>query len=724
MLYQDTLEVVFNAFNGSYPRLNFYQIDQAHARVSLNSAYLQGQVGTRYGHSLVVQQSDGAVLSLLNWYFTFGSTPVSVLAYYTPTIGIRTLNLAGFADTTVMSATGAAGAIMAQDGQRLYAAFYDTTGRFSPSALGGGQVYGWNVGADNLFAPPIELTPSMSETATGVVTAGTHFIGYLMTTRNGYTTALCPVDSGGNFAPVAFTSSGGKNIQVSISGTFPPYMNGGTLQIVMTTVANPNRYYAVPGAIVSGAIGSVVLDVSISDGDLAATGTDVTAYQDLLTSSVSGTPPFFPSAVFTYSNRMGYVTIDSAGFPVVYMSDQNNYQHITADQHGIYFNNQIEPVMGIDLRGVCYIFSSHSTWQTTDNGDVPVTWTPPQLVDGAIGILSPTCVTVNPAQGYAFVASERGAYVFQGGIYPALPFSYNQQPDYERINWAVPTTVQVVDDQLNKRVLILAPLKTSVSGASNTNPITITAFNHGYQTGLSVVISGVGGNTAANTTATITVVDSNTFTIPVAGNGTYTSGGTVAPKTATHQLTWDYTAGDDFQSMKYSLNSMAAYNAGSVAVVQNNSTFLNEIWYGPSAAGYFIRQCDDTDPLPYRDYSTAGVATAISWEYQLALAPGMVDPNGLTVTIHNYHGAHIRAVGTAPLALKVVGLDGVIAKVPAASPIQLSVGPGLEYLVKWMLWSEQASLQMFTNTIDTFATVAMVRMYYSNKMAQRTQTIG
>jgi hypothetical protein len=62
----------------------------------------------------------------------------------------------------------------------------------------------------------------------------------------------------------------------------------------------------------------------------------------------------------------------------------------------------------------------------------------------------------------------------------------------------------------------------SISGATNSNPISITCTGHGFSTGDKVFISGVGSNTNANGGYTITVVDANTFTLNGrAGNGSY-----------------------------------------------------------------------------------------------------------------------------------------------------------------------------------------------------------
>ena len=66
----------------------------------------------------------------------------------------------------------------------------------------------------------------------------------------------------------------------------------------------------------------------------------------------------------------------------------------------------------------------------------------------------------------------------------------------------------------------------SVTGATNATPIAITCTAHGYSTGDTVVITGVGGNTNANGTWEITSTGANTFTLDgSAGNGTFTSGG-------------------------------------------------------------------------------------------------------------------------------------------------------------------------------------------------------
>ncbi len=65
----------------------------------------------------------------------------------------------------------------------------------------------------------------------------------------------------------------------------------------------------------------------------------------------------------------------------------------------------------------------------------------------------------------------------------------------------------------------------SVSGASNSSPITINSSNHGLTTGNFVIVSNVTGNTAANGFFRVTRIDANNFSLDTSiGNGSYTGG--------------------------------------------------------------------------------------------------------------------------------------------------------------------------------------------------------
>jgi hypothetical protein len=72
---------------------------------------------------------------------------------------------------------------------------------------------------------------------------------------------------------------------------------------------------------------------------------------------------------------------------------------------------------------------------------------------------------------------------------------------------------------------VLTDTITGATGAG-VSPIVITSANHGLSTGARVTITGVGGNTNANGTFTITRVDNDKFSLNgTTGNGAYSGGG-------------------------------------------------------------------------------------------------------------------------------------------------------------------------------------------------------
>lgn len=83
----------------------------------------------------------------------------------------------------------------------------------------------------------------------------------------------------------------------------------------------------------------------------------------------------------------------------------------------------------------------------------------------------------------------------------------------------------------------------TVTGATNATPIVVTvADTSDLTSGNQYTIAGVIGNTAANGAHAVTVINGTTFSIPVAGSGSYTSGGTVTES----EEDWMANIGADF----------------------------------------------------------------------------------------------------------------------------------------------------------------------------------
>lgn len=91
-----------------------------------------------------------------------------------------------------------------------------------------------------------------------------------------------------------------------------------------------------------------------------------------------------------------------------------------------------------------------------------------------------------------------------------------------------------------------------VDDATNDAPIVITSPDHGLTTGQVVIVSGVGGNTAANGTFEIERQDADLFSLlGSTGNGAYTTGGSwLVPGLFSLELdevnTADLTPGDTY----------------------------------------------------------------------------------------------------------------------------------------------------------------------------------
>jgi len=163
----------------------------------------------------------------------------------------------------------------------------------------------------------------------------------------------------------------------------------------------------------------------------------------------------------------------------------------------------------------------------------------------------------------------------------------------------------------------------AVTGATNATPVVMTVAAHGYETGDTVFITGVLGNTAANGYRIVEVTGVNTFAIAgldgidVVGSGAYTTGGTSTR----------YFGGGRFQTMaigsSFTNYKLRAYADGQLKIkdalitltdVANNGYIEFNPSTGPDAifrntsTGYQVEIVDGV--LDMRNYlSAAGVVS-------------------------------------------------------------------------------------------------------------------
>jgi hypothetical protein len=224
---------------------------------------------------------------------------------------------------------------------------------------------------------------------------------------------------------------------------------------------------------------------------------------------------------------MVYIATLSDGTDALFISNKSAFQWITLASHMRQLPERRKIWAAWVIGKILYVGGPGWTYAFSDNTALPVTWAPPSEVDGRIGPSGPLCVAANSSLGYAWVANTSGLYLLQGGAFPALPISYLQTPDWERINWSAlasaPAALQVLDVPSLKLVLIRAPLDAATSSS--------------------------------------------------------------------HILAWSYANGKTWDKVDFSLWSSAAWtDIGAMTMVFNNSKRLYELWLSRYGAGKVYRR--------------------------------------------------------------------------------------------------------------------------------------
>lgn len=464
-------------FRGPWTSTEPTDVPASNALSAANVQYRPGEVMTRSGFGVFFALGERA-RSLFNWIGNLGgAVPTgNALVFINPANNKARLigDLSTPAASDLFTLANMTNAVITHGGMQMFIAPLKDDGT-SAGQLRIARVFYATVYVDKAFPGPISTAPVITETGTaGECTGGTKKFGYLWQSRTGGWSPLCPV-SAGTFAPVSATLAGGKTVTLAITAAYPAEATA--VYPCMTTSRNQSRWYKVPGLSASmpgGTTFGYTFNISISDEVLEAEAEEVTDRIDAFAQDGSGNGPFNPHSVFEVGNRIAYATAVN-GVDQLYISDVNNPQAVTADQHVFYLPGFRKIITGREMRGGIYLFGPSWTYATSDNGEVPALWPAAQLVDAQLGAPGQHCIDANTAQGYIWVANPSGLWLFNGGTYAEKPISYNQDDQWRRINWAAPTKVIVKDNPAKNRVRVVAPL----DGASD--PTHILTFD--YQQG-------------------------------------------------------------------------------------------------------------------------------------------------------------------------------------------------------------------------------------------------
>jgi hypothetical protein len=574
----------------------------------------RGLVKTRNGFA-PVWTATGPIKSLYNWLQSITNRLI-----YFQTSGasgnVVSRNIRDNSEITVLSGITALGFSLAESGYRLILTFFKadvqpqlptgaTEGRIWDGSWTSGPPLTANV--EKLFPRALlksEVTLSFTEPGAGNVTAGKHYFGVAVTSYSGGQTPLGPTAADLPWASAtadSFTASGNKSISVTLHPTTTWPMWVYSVQIAMTDIVNPDRPYLIPGAVAGVPRGSsvnVTINFNIADEALADTGEDVvdSGRFALFTQNSAGNGPINPYKVIAFNERTVFLAdIFSpdlfSSYTAILISEQNNPHWITANNHQRNLPEYRKACSGGVISSVLYIAGPNWTYGFSDNTRLPSQWAVPRTVSPNIGtsFINGIC----QGNGYLWVAHSSGLYKFDGGLYPLKPTSYEQTPDWEKINFmAPPGALRVLENPDRRMVYVIAPV--------NLAP---------------------GDNQAV----------------------------------ANRILVWDYSSGTTSDKVQYCgmyAIQAGAYPIGDGCIVHSPQYTIQELWLGRATAGNVLRQ----KSIPADSaVEVAGLydddATGIASRYRFGPLVGV------NVAPSDYHGANIRVRGNGTLKHRVYSLD-------------------------------------------------------------------
>lgn len=454
---------------GPWSRLDNRPVPIERGSLAQNVRFETNRVKTRDGFGADFSVS-GKVTTIYHWITNDTGIEINRVIFKDGD-DVKMRDMVSLVTQTLFTQSGGRSAPPAEGGSRLYIPVNTTAGiaasqlRIVNALLGG-------VPADFAFAAPMVIAPTVADAGAGSVTAGDHRFGYIMESRTGFVGKPGPQPSG-VFTPVTATvAAGGRTLTLTVNGTMPD--DAAYLHPIMTRIDNPDRWYFVPDAAVAvpgGAVWTANMTIDISDEDLANSATVVDEQFDYLTQDSGGSGPFNPFAVFEIGQRLCYLTPQKA-----YISDPQDYQALTEVEHTIQLPGQRQFIAGFAIRDNVYFVGPSWTYGTSDNGDRPRLWVQPELVSGGIGTLGNQCVAWKTGGDYAWIANYSGLYFFDGQ-YDERPVSYMVEDSWRRINWGAAYAVQVVDDFVQQRVIVAAPL----DGATEPTHMLVFDYSRGFK---------------------------------------------------------------------------------------------------------------------------------------------------------------------------------------------------------------------------------------------------
>jgi uncharacterized protein (TIGR03437 family) len=200
-------------------------------------------------------------------------------------------------------------------------------------------------------------------------------------------------------------------------------------------------------------------------------------------------------------------------------------QNVPTDLGGVelYFDGIRSPLMLVSPTQI----NSQVPWEVLDRSSLSA-YIRVQRADGTIQFSN--------AFGVPIVPQNPGIYTQQGGAYPlpGIVLHASSNATGSILVTGATATGDIATVTIEDRVYNFTVPGTTITAATNANPIVFTAANHGLTNNESVNITGATGNwTPIDGTFYVTVIDANTFSIPLDSTAFGPLTGTVAVTAAT-----------------------------------------------------------------------------------------------------------------------------------------------------------------------------------------------
>lgn len=599
-------------FRGAQSYTDEGPIEQALEAINCEFRENGDTVRTRLGFGECLSNVTETSAGCINWVSELGN----YLVWLKPGTGVRIGAITGnpFTPSTIIADASAAYAQFLVNGNRLYVVLLDSNQRSTTSGYVISRV-GGTFYADKLFAPPkTNLTSVITEPNAGRITAGVHYLGVILEHRGGFIGRPSPDSGSGSFPDtttfswVTFTASGSKTANWSITPATAWPDSAVRAHLVMTPVSNRALLIFVPDAVVSvpaGTTSAIAFTWNISDDELRQSARDdsnLLASKSLLydTQSVAGTAQYTPYGIFSYGDRVGYLTQiqepDGNKVCSLLISERGNAERVMLTRSLVRLPGQLPITLAFDLSEQVCILGPDYTFITSDTGGDPVQWSIPTQISKNIGTPAIRGVDVNGTDRYAIVASKAGLFPFNGFSYPILPISYGQTDKWDTINWNYAGHVVVRNDVTNRIIYVIVPVN---------NPVEYKLWCWSYKN--------------------------------------------FDPKDM----------GRWWKQVDFTEVSISGFTPRDMVMVRNQLPAAiaaaydrQELWLFPGSAGSLRRKKTSSDTYPYAD-GPNGSRTRIATTY----TPRWV-PEDMGGAQHMHHGCMLRVSGSGRLQITVTGVNG------------------------------------------------------------------